>query len=112
MDEKDLAIVDLNKAIELDPNNAYYYHERGYTYLDKGEYVLALADFNKALELDPNNAMHYRGRGSVYMRMGENELAIADFEKALELAQLAQNLMEIQWAQQALEQLGAWPVGG
>ena len=49
-----MAIIDLNKAIELDPELAEAYFNRGSTYYYKGQEDLALADFNKVIELSSN----------------------------------------------------------
>ena len=41
------------KAIELKPDYATAYSNRGSTNADLDNYEAALADFNKAIELDP-----------------------------------------------------------
>ena len=45
-------IADLNKAIELDPDYARAYNNRGIAYTDQGDYARAIADLNKAIELN------------------------------------------------------------
>ena len=47
------AIADYDKAIELDPNYATVYHNRGLAKAEIKQYTEAIADYNKALELDP-----------------------------------------------------------
>ena len=49
----DLAIPVLDKAIELSPQYASAYNNRGLAYQAKGELDLAQRDFNKAAEIDP-----------------------------------------------------------
>ena len=44
------------KAIELDPNDAAAYNNRGISYSDLGQYQRAIEDYDKAIELDPNDA--------------------------------------------------------
>ena len=40
-----------NRAIELDPDLAEAYSNRGHTYHDLGDYEQAIADYNRAIEL-------------------------------------------------------------
>ena len=48
------AIADYNKAIELNPNFADAYNNRGLAKYDLKDYKGAIADYNKAIELNPN----------------------------------------------------------
>ena len=50
------AIADYTKAIELNPNYAEAYSNRGNMYYRKGNSVKAIADYKTALQLNPNNA--------------------------------------------------------
>ena len=50
------ALYDLDKAIELDPNCAAAYYNRGRIWLDAGQYEKALRDFQLAKKNDSNNA--------------------------------------------------------
>lgn len=54
-DDYDKAIVEYNKAIDIDPKFAAAYHMRGMTHALKQDYDKAISDLNKAIELDPNN---------------------------------------------------------
>jgi tetratricopeptide (TPR) repeat protein len=49
-------IVFYNKAIELNPQYAKAYNNRGNIYFDKKEYDKAFQDYDKAIQLDPNLA--------------------------------------------------------
>jgi len=75
----------LEKAIELDPNYALAYSNRGYIYLELKEYRKAMQDLNKAIELDPNYAGTYNNRGSAYYKLKQSTKAIQDYNKAIEL---------------------------
>ncbi len=48
-------IENYTKRIELKPNDADAYNNRGIAYKNKGDYDRAIADFQKALEKAPNN---------------------------------------------------------
>lgn len=84
-DEHDRTMADYDKAIELNPDNADAYCERGDFYYEAGEYDKAAIDYDKAIELDPNGANAYYNRGCAYSEMREYENAIADYNKAIEL---------------------------
>lgn len=83
--QHDLAIADLNKAIELDPKYTYAYELRAAVYIESGNYDLAFADNNKAIELDPKSAIAYNNRAICYREKEQYDLAIADLNKAIEL---------------------------
>jgi tetratricopeptide (TPR) repeat protein len=80
-----LAMVDLNQAIAIDPNHADAYSRRGTVYAEQGDTQAALADFNKAMEVDPEFSDAYYNRGNFYGTQGNPEAAIADFTVAIRL---------------------------
>ena len=89
------AIENFTKAIELKPDYAEVYYDRGLAYhslvyhslayLSKGEYAQAIQDYTKAIELKPDYAEAYHARGSAYGSQDENYRAIQDLTKAIEL---------------------------
>jgi tetratricopeptide (TPR) repeat protein len=79
------AIAEYNMAIELTPEYAPVYNNRGFAYVGKGEYDQAILDFNKAIEIDPKFAMAYNNRGYVYSVKAEYDQAIADSNRAIAL---------------------------
>ena len=56
------ALVDLTRAIELQPNDVFYYAIRGAVYVELDRFEEAKADFDRALEIDPSYefARYYR----------------------------------------------------
>lgn len=50
------AIINAEKVIKLDPNNAEYYWLRGSVKFKLGQYEKAMNDFNSALKLNPDEA--------------------------------------------------------
>ena len=62
----DAALADYTRALELDPNLAQAYNNRGTTYAILKNYDAALADYTRALELDPNYAQAFNNRGTTY----------------------------------------------
>ena len=79
------AITCCNKAIELDPNNAAAYYNRGNANTDLERYEDAIKDYNKAIELDPKFAAAYYNRGNAYTDLERYEDAIQDYTEAIEL---------------------------
>lgn len=81
----DHAIVNLTKAIELNPNFAEAYNNRGIAYRKEGDYDHAIDDYTKAIELKPDFAKAYNNRGNAYSDKGDYTRAIADYTKAIKL---------------------------
>ena len=75
----DNAIVNLNEAISLSPNDERLWGQRGYFYLYKNEYQKALLDFNKALEVKPGNPPSLRGRAWVKYALKDTKGSIEDY---------------------------------
>ncbi|MEX0721446.1 MAG: tetratricopeptide repeat protein [Balneolaceae bacterium] len=58
LNQWDISISAVEKAIELAEDNAVYYNLRGHILLQKEELKKAEKDFDKAIELDDNSAAH------------------------------------------------------
>ena len=85
--DQNLKVAHYSKAIELDPQYAPAYINRGNAYSLLKEYKRAIADLNKGIELNPQEALAYDNRGYAYIHLKEYEKAIADLDKAIELNQ-------------------------
>ena len=79
------AIEEFDKAIELDPNLAPAYLNRGYAYSQLGRYLKAIENYDKGINLNPTIALAYDNRGAAHHNMGQILLAIDDYDKALKL---------------------------
>ncbi len=64
----DLALIDFNKAIEINPYNGILYFIRGRIYIRQEHFDLAIKDFTQTIELDPQDPNVYMGRGISYNR--------------------------------------------
>jgi tetratricopeptide (TPR) repeat protein len=84
-DEYPKSIEDYTKAIELNPQYADAYYNRGVAHDDLGEYQKAIEDYTKAIELNPQYADAYSDRGYVYNKIGKYWKAVDDYNKAIEL---------------------------
>jgi len=69
------SIEDCNKAIELNPNGADAYNNRGVAYCFLGHYKRAIEDFNKTMELNPNFIMAYSNRELALNKLEEKNSA-------------------------------------
>jgi tetratricopeptide (TPR) repeat protein len=81
----DLAGVEFEKAVELDPQNAEAHAELGGLYVCRKEYDKALAELAKAIELNPDSIQARFAMGVLYREKGEFDRAISEFEGVLEL---------------------------
>lgn len=74
------AVVYLSEAIKIDPDNASYFYERGYSYSQIPEYLRAYDDFSKAIELKSDYAEAHMKRAGVCFFLERFEDSIADAE--------------------------------
>jgi len=82
----DRAIADYNTAIQLKPDYAEAFNDRGFAYYLKGDAERAIADYSRAIALRPNYPKAYNSRGVVYMSHGYGGAkAVADFDRAIAL---------------------------
>jgi Flp pilus assembly protein TadD len=83
-DESDynLKIEYYSKAIELDPQYAYAYINRGTVHSHLKEHQKAIADYNKAIELDTQNA-------SAYLNLAELKIINGKYEDAAKVITMA-----------------------
>jgi eukaryotic-like serine/threonine-protein kinase len=81
-DQMDKAIVEIQKAQELDPLSINMNTAAAQVFFYAGQYDRALEQCQRALELDPNFFLAYYFRGRSYERKGMFPQAIAEFRKA------------------------------
>jgi tetratricopeptide (TPR) repeat protein len=80
-----LALEDFNHAVQLFPEHAPTYNNRGNVLLSLGLIKEAIRDFDRALILAPSYGAAYNNRAAARMRMAQLDAAIADYSKAIEL---------------------------
>jgi Flp pilus assembly protein TadD len=81
----DLAINVFDKVIELNPNNADAWNDKGETLVTSGEYDEAIKALDKAIEIDPNKAGAWNNKGIALKSLGRDTEAQVAFAKATEL---------------------------
>ena len=78
------ACEELNKLINLEPNNTKAISFRGYIYLFfLGEYDKAILDFSKVIQLDPDHEKIFYFRGNAYYENKNYIKAVQDFTTAI-----------------------------
>ena len=86
MGEINLSVKDYTKAIELDPNLAKGYKNRGIAFLHLREVDLAVADLSKVIQFSPKDSITYYLRATqVWFHRTEWEKAKADLITAKSL---------------------------
>ena len=79
------ALNDINKAVEMAPEEVDYWVEKGSVHLRVNQLDEAIAAFNKALSMNDQYAAAYRMLGYCQAMQKKNKEACANFAKAKEL---------------------------
>ena len=72
-------------TLEMDPEDANAYNNRGIASAIRGQYETAIAEFGRAFRRNPAFAEAYYNRGLVYVAIGQLGRGISDFGKAVEI---------------------------
>jgi tetratricopeptide (TPR) repeat protein len=78
------AIKEYNRVIQLRPDHALAYSNRGATYRKLGVYEMAVSDYTNAIKFSPGYPDFYRNRAFSYYDLKRYDLAIKDFNVAIE----------------------------
>ena len=101
LEDYENAIKDLNRVIELNPNESehiHIYYYRGHSKYELGDYENAIKDLNKSLELDHNESFQHLSEYIYYYR-GLSKYALEDYENAIkdfdQLLELQPNISDL-----------------
>ncbi len=83
MDNPEDAFNELEKAIEVEPDNPIFYRDLGFIAFQNNDVSSAEIFFSKAIELKPDLEELYKPLADLYVVIGEKAKAIALFERAL-----------------------------
>ena len=81
----DMAIKVYSHVLDLNPNHAMAYGNRGVAYDQKGKFDKAMKDYETSIALNPDFAEAYNNRGVAYRNKNKYDWAIKDYTKAIEL---------------------------
>jgi tetratricopeptide (TPR) repeat protein len=84
-EEHEKAIAAYSRAIELKPDYAIAYHNRGLLHANLDLNEKAIEDFDKAIELDDQFLDAYRNRGQLQLKLKNYVQAIESFSQLLDL---------------------------
>ncbi|MTJ06427.1 tetratricopeptide repeat-containing serine protease family protein [Anabaena sp. UHCC 0204] len=79
------AIIALEEAIKINPNDALAYYNRGVVRSALGDKQAAITDYNQAIKINPNDADAYYNRGNVRSALGDKQAAITDYSQAIKI---------------------------
>lgn len=78
------AIAYLSQVIQLQPDSALDYNNRGLIYFSQGQLRNALQDYEIAIDLDPTLASPYNNRANCLVALNRPMEALEDYERALD----------------------------
>ena len=81
----DQAIVELKKAIHLNPLDADTYGNLGIVLMQRHLYSEAEVQFKKAIELQPQRANHHFNLGNIYWLQNKQKEAVSEWRKTLNI---------------------------
>ena len=83
--EYDKAVADFSKVIDLQPDHAASWGDRGAAYIGLRQYDKAIADCSKAIDLDHDYARAWSTRAIAYSKLGRYDDAITNYSQAIKL---------------------------
>jgi Tfp pilus assembly protein PilF len=72
---------DMNKAVEIDPENPYRYSSRAYI-RSRSDIDGAIADYEKAVEIDPKDEIAFNNLGLLQENAGRMKSAQKNYKKS------------------------------
>ncbi len=79
------AILNYEKALNMDSLNIFAYNNRALAYLELKQYDLCEKDLQKSISINPNNPFTYKHRGKLMIALNKHDEACNDFNKSLAL---------------------------
>jgi tetratricopeptide (TPR) repeat protein len=74
-----------SRIIELEPNDAVAWYNRGIAFADLAQYEEAIKCYDKAIEIEPNDGDARNNRGIALFNLGRHEEAIKCYDKAIQI---------------------------
>ena len=81
----DAALKDADRAVELGPENAEAYNDRGVIKRVLGQWRAAAEDYTRALKISPRHQQALANRGYVLKKLGRFTEAVRDYQRAIKI---------------------------
>ena len=94
-DDLDIALLNLDSAMDMVPGEARFAGLKGDIQLYQEDYRDAINTYDYAIASDPNYFDYYLGRGVAWSRLGNNQLAKSDLEQSTSLLPTAVAMNEL-----------------
>ena len=94
LNNKNAALADMNRAVELQPDYAYRYASRAFVKDHFGDTESAITDYEIAVQLDPDDAIAMNNLGVLMEKLGYKEAAKRKYDTADALLNQAPSLKQ------------------
>lgn len=84
--KEEMALIDFDKAIQINSKNADPYVGRGNMLYNKGDFDKAFTAYEQAILLNPTSVAAYLGRADIWFDRGKFSLALQDLNRSLQLS--------------------------
>ena len=81
----DQAVIELRRAIELDPSNSTYHSNLAATLYDEHKLDEAIVEYRRAIELGSDNSMAHNDLGKALSQQGKHDEAMVELKRAVGL---------------------------
>ena len=98
-------MANFDRVIEINPQDAEAYNNRGNTYSHLKQYEQAITNYGQAIESEPQFALAYYNRGLTYTLLENFPQARENWEQAATLFQQQNNPQGYQAVREKLNQL-------
>ncbi len=78
------SLVEINRALDVVPDEPYFLNNRGFIYLQMDSLNLALEDIDRSILLNPKNGWAYRNKGIYFLLKDDHAQAIRLLTRAIE----------------------------
>lgn len=86
------ALSEINRSLDVTPNEPYFLNNRGYIYLEMDSLELAIQDINRSIVLNPKNGWAYRNKAIYLSKLERYNEAIDLFNRAIKSGEFIDEL--------------------
>ncbi|GAB4207714.1 MAG: hypothetical protein Fur006_65860 [Coleofasciculaceae cyanobacterium] len=90
--QREKALADYNRALQLNPDLDSAYNNRANYYASRGQLAEALTDYEMAIDLNPGNTRTWINQAITFRELGLYDLALENLDMALMLGGLEEHI--------------------